>query len=318
MNDFEPSTLDIAAARARIAAYIHRTPVFTSSTLDRMTGAKLFFKCENLQKIGAFKARGAHNAVLSLSSEERARGVVTHSSGNHAAALALAARNAGTVAHVVMPVNAPKPKVASVERLGGRITFCEATLAARESAAAAVQAETGATFVHPYDDWRVIAGQATAALELIEDVPELDAIVAPVGGGGLLSGTALVAAGSGLQVYGAEPAGADDAFRSLASGSLQLLGKVDTIADGLRTSLGVRPFEVIKRSVRSIATVSDEEIIEAMLLAWQVMKIVIEPSSGVPLAALLKHRLPVEGRRVGVILSGGNVDLLALPWLEKD
>ncbi|MGN6547354.1 MAG: pyridoxal-phosphate dependent enzyme [Aureliella sp.] len=318
MNDFEPSTLDIAAAHARIAAYIHRTPVFTSSTLDRMTGAKLFFKCENLQKIGAFKARGAHNAVLSLSSEERARGVVTHSSGNHAAALALAACNAGTVAHVVMPVNAPKPKVASVERLGGRITFCEATLAARESAAAAVQAETGATFVHPYDDWRVIAGQATAALELIEDVPELDAIVAPVGGGGLLSGTALVAAGSGLQVYGAEPAGADDAFRSLASGSLQPLGKVDTIADGLRTSLGVRPFEVIKRSVRSIATVSDEEIIEAMLLAWQVMKIVIEPSSAVPLAALLKHRLPVEGRRVGVILSGGNVDLLALPWLEKD
>jgi threonine dehydratase len=311
----EPGSEEIAAAHARIAAYVHRTPVLTSSTLDAMAGAKLVFKCENLQKIGAFKARGAHNAVFSLPRHELERGVVTHSSGNHAAALALAARNAGTVAHVVMPVNAPKPKVASVERLGGRITFCDATLAARETAAAAVQAETGATFVHPYDDWRVIAGQATAALELIEEAPDLDAIVAPVGGGGLLSGTALVGTARGLRVYGAEPAGADDAFRSLAAGQLQPLGNVNTIADGLRTSLGVRPFEVIVKHVSGIVTVTDEEIIEAMLLAWQVMKIVIEPSAAVPLAALLKRRLAVEGQRVGVILSGGNVDLFELPWL---
>ena len=316
MIDSEPNIDDVTAAHLRIAPYIHRTPVFTSSTLDQIAGASLVFKCENFQKIGAFKARGAHNAVFLLSEQERRLGVVTHSSGNHAAALALAARNAGAVAHVVMPANAPKPKVASVERLGGRITFCEPTLEARQSTAAAVQAQTGATFVHPYDDWRVIAGQATAALELVEDVPDLDAIIAPVGGGGLLAGTALVSNHVGLQVYGAEPAGADDAYRSLVAGRLQPLGEVSTIADGLRTSLGDRPFQIMVQHVRDIATVTDQEIIDAMLLAWQVMKLVIEPSAAVPLAALLNRRLRVEGQRVGVILSGGNVDLFGLPWLD--
>lgn len=314
MTDNEPSMPDVTDALRRIERYIHRTPVLTSRTLDQMSGAELVFKCENFQAIGAFKARGAHNAVLSLSADQRARGVVTHSSGNHAAALALAARNAGTMAYVVMPSNAPRPKAESVVRLGGRITYCEPTLAAREAAAAAVQAETGAALVHPFDDWRVITGQATAALELIEDVAGLHAIVAPVGGGGLLGGTALVGAHHELQVFGAEPAGADDACRSFRSGEIQPLGTVNTIADGLRTSLGVRPFQLIRKHVTDIVAVSDDEIVQAMLLVWQILKIVIEPSSAVPVAALLARRLPVTGRRVGVILTGGNADLQALPW----
>ncbi|MGN6133846.1 MAG: pyridoxal-phosphate dependent enzyme [Aureliella sp.] len=314
MDHQETTLQDVTDALGRIAAYVHRTPTLTSRTLDALAGAELVFKCENLQAIGAFKARGAHNAVVSRSPDELACGVVTHSSGNHAAALALAARNAATVAYVVMPNNAPRPKVDSVRRLGGRITFCEPTQAAREAAAAAVQAETGARLVHPFDDWQIIAGQATAAMELVQDIPGLDALVAPVGGGGLLSGTALVGSHSGLKVYGAEPAGADDAARSFHSGQLQSLVQADTIADGLRTSLGKRPFRLIQKYVSDIVTVSDAEIVEAMRLVWQVLKIVIEPSSAVPVAAVLAQRLPIAGRRVGIILSGGNVDLDALPW----
>lgn len=314
MDHQETTLQDVTDALGRIAAYVHRTPTLTSRTLDALAGAELVFKCENLQAIGAFKARGAHNAVLSRSPDELACGVVTHSSGNHAAALALAARNAATVAYVVMPNNAPRPKVDSVRRLGGRITFCEPTQAAREAAAAAVQAETGARLVHPFDDWQIIAGQATAAMELVQDIPGLDALVAPVGGGGLLSGTALVGSHSGLKVYGAEPAGADDAARSFHSGQLQSLVQADTIADGLRTSLGKRPFRLIQKYVSDIVTVSDAEIVEAMRLVWQVLKIVIEPSSAVPVAAVLAQRLPIAGRRAGIILSGGNVDLDALPW----
>lgn len=318
MVEAEPVLGDVAMARERIGAYIHRTPVLTSRTLDEMAGAHLFFKCENFQKIGAFKARGAHNAVFCLTPEQLSRGVVTHSSGNHAAALALAARNAGTVAYVVMPDNAPLPKVASVERLGGRITRCAANQAAREAAATAVQAETGATLVHPYNDWQVITGQATAACELIEDAPGLDALLAPVGGGGLLSGTSLVGHHcGGIRVYGAEPEGANDAWRSFRAGCLQPAENVCTIADGLRTTVGERPFQLIRKYVTDIATVTDEEIIQAMLLVWQVLKIIIEPSCAVPVAVLLQKKLPLQGQRIGVILSGGNVDLHALPWFKQ-
>lgn len=309
-----PTLADIYTAHQRIAAYIHRTPTLHSHAFDEMSGAKLYFKCENFQKIGAFKARGAHNAVLSLSPTELSHGVVTHSSGNHAAALALAARNAGTAAHVVMPRNAPKPKVESVQRLGGIITECEPTTEDREATAARVQTETGATMVHPFNDWQVIAGQGTAALELIQDTAGLEALVAPVGGGGLISGTAIVGRAFGIDVYGTEPAGADDAQRSLRSGTRQSVGVANTIADGLRTSIGEKPFEVIREHVRDIATVSDEEIVQAMKLVWHILKIIIEPSCAVPVAAILSGKLPVAGRRIGVILSGGNVDLNALPW----
>jgi threonine dehydratase len=288
----------------------------TSRTLDARAGATIVFKCENFQRIGAFKARGAHNAVLSIPADSLSCGVVTHSSGNHGAALALAARNAGTRAYVAMPRNAPKAKIASVERLGGNIVFCESTLPAREACCAEIQARTGATLVHPYDDWRVIAGQGTAALELLDEVPGLDAVVAPVGGGGLLAGTAIVCAASGVDVHGAEPAEADDAYRSLVSGARQPLESANTIADGLRASLGERPFEVIRRHVRGITTVSEDEIVSAMRLVWEVMKIVIEPSSAVPVAAMLSGRMPLAGKRVGVILTGGNVDLDALPWMR--
>ncbi|MCC6507795.1 MAG: pyridoxal-phosphate dependent enzyme [Pirellulaceae bacterium] len=314
MNQRQPTCADVQAAQLRILPFIHRTPTLTSQTLDAMAGVHIFFKCENFQKIGAFKARGAHNALFSLTPEQRQAGVVTHSSGNHAAALALAARNAGTVAHVVMPSNAPQPKVESVQRLGGIITHCEPTAEAREATAAQVQAATGAIMIHPFDNWEVITGQGTAALELVQDHPDLDAIVTPVGGGGLLSGTAIVAAAHGIKVFGAEPQGADDAQRSLRTGQRQSVGVANTIADGLRTSLGERPFQVIMQSVSDIATVSDEEIVGAMLLAWQILKIIIEPSCAVPLAAILNQRLPLSGQRVGVILSGGNVDLRALPW----
>lgn len=309
-----PTLSDIYAAHLRIAPYIQRTPTLHSQTLDNMSGARLFFKCENFQKIGAFKARGAHNAVMSLSTSELNYGVVTHSSGNHAAALALAARNAGTVAHVVMPHNAPKTKVESVQRLGGIITTCEPTTEDREATAARVQAETRATLVHPFNDWQVIAGQGTAALELIQDTSGLDTLVAPVGGGGLISGTAIVGRAFGLEVYGTEPAGADDAQRSLRTGIRQSVGTANTIADGLRTSIGEKPFEIVRHHVRDIATVSDEQIVQAMKTIWHILKIIIEPSCAVPVAAVLNGKLPIAGRRVGIILSGGNVDLDSLPW----
>lgn len=302
---------DVRCAQERIRPHVHRTPVLTCGTLDRMAGARLFFKAESLQKAGAFKYRGATNAVQALVPAEAARGVATHSSGNHAQALSLAARVRGIAAEIVMPSGAPRAKVAAVEGYGGRITFCEPTLEARERALQEILAATGAVAVHPYDDARVVAGQGTAALELLEDVPELDAIVAPVGGGGLLSGSAIAAHGTreSIRVIGAEPELADDACRSLQEGRrLPPLPPV-TVADGLRTALGAITFPIIRERVERIALASDFEILEAMRLLWERAKIIVEPSGAVPLAVLLARRGGLEGCRVGVILSGGNVDL---------
>jgi threonine dehydratase len=306
----------IRAAHARIRPHIHRTPVLSSPALDEAIGAQLFFKCENLQRVAAFKARGACNAVLSLSVAEAKQGVVTHSSGNHGAALAWAARARGIPAWIVMPSNAAQVKQDAVRGFGGRICFCEPTVVAREAACAAVEAETGATLVHPYNDWRVIAGQGTAALELLEDEPELDAVIAPVGGGGLLSGTAIAAKSlrPSIKVYGAEPAGADDAYRSLRAGRIVPQTDPHTIADGLRSSLGDKTFAVLRSSVDEIATASEEAIVRAMRLLWDKLKMIVEPSSAVPLAMLLERKISLDKLRVGVILSGGNVDLDRLPW----
>jgi threonine dehydratase len=310
---------DIRAAHARIADKIHRTPVLTSATLDALCGAQLFFKCENFQKIGAFKARGATNAVFTLTDAEAANGVATHSSGNHAAALARAARLRGIPAHIVMPSNAPKTKIESVRRNGGIIVFCEPTLVAREAACAKIIAETAARLVHPFDDYAVMAGQGTATLELLEQAPDLDLIIVPVGGGGLLCGTAVAAKGArpGIRVIAAEPAGADDAARSFAAGRIIPLEKASTVADGLRTSLGERNFPLIQQHVDGIVTVSEESIVAAMRRIWDVLKIIIEPSCAVPYAAILEQKIDVSGKRVGIILTGGNVDLDALPWLVK-
>ena len=311
-----PALADILAAQARIRPHVHRTPVLTCRSLDEVVGARLFFKCENFQKIGAFKARGATNAVFSLTAEQAARGVLTHSSGNHGAALAYAARARGIAAWVVMPENASKVKQENVRRLGATIRLCAPTVAAREEACADVGRATGATLVHPFDDARVIAGQGTAALELIDDVPELEAIIAPIGGGGLLSGTAIAARSlvPGLRVLGAEPANADDAARSFRSGRVEPLPAATTIADGLRTTLAARTLAAIRANVEAIGTASEQAIVAAMRMTWERMKIVIEPSSAVPLASLLEQALDVRGKRVGVIVSGGNVDLDHLPW----
>jgi threonine dehydratase len=310
---------DIRAAHARIADKIHRTPVLTSATLDALCGAQLFFKCENFQKIGAFKARGATNAVFALTDAEATNGVATHSSGNHAAALARAARLRGIPAHIVMPSNAPKTKIESVRRNGGIIVFCEPTLVAREAACAKIIAETAARLVHPFDDYAVMAGQGTATLELLEQAPDLDLIIVPVGGGGLLCGTAVAAKGArpGIRVIAAEPAGADDAARSVAAGRLIPLEQAATIADGLRTSLSARTFPLIQQQVDGIVTVSEESIVAAMRRIWEVLKIIIEPSCAVPYAAIMEQKIDVSGKRVGIILTGGNVDLDALPWLVK-
>jgi threonine dehydratase len=307
---------DILAAADRIAAHVHRTPVLTCEALDARAGARLFFKCENFQKVGAFKMRGATNAVFALSDAEAARGVATHSSGNHAQALALAARRRGVPAYVVMPRNAPQVKKDAVAGYGAEIIDCEPNLAARESTLAAVVARTGAAFVHPYDNEMVIAGQGTAALELLTDHPDLDLVLTPVGGGGLLSGTALATHALAPQaaVIAAEPVGADDACRSLAAGRIIPVENPDTVADGLLTSLGQHTFPVIRQHVREIWTVDDPAIIAAMRLIFERMKIVVEPSAAVGLAAVLDHRQQVAGRRVGIILSGGNVDLGRLPW----
>jgi threonine dehydratase len=306
----------VQEARERIAGKIHPTPVLSSSTLDAEAGAQLHFKCENFQKTGSFKARGATNAVFALSPEEARRGVATHSSGNHAAALARAARLRGIPAYIVMPDNSPQAKRAAVARYGGEITYCQATLAARESAARELVAATGATLIHPYDDLAVMAGQGTAAAELLTQLPELEVILCPVGGGGLLSGTAVAAKSlkPSVRVIGVEPAGADDAARSFRAGRLLPIVKPDTIADGLRASLGERPFEVIRRLVDDITTVTDPLIVRAMRRIWEVMKIVVEPSGAVPYAALLGERTELRGRRIGLILSGGNLDLERLPW----
>jgi threonine dehydratase len=314
----EPTLADIRRAAERIKPYAHRTPVLTSTALDQMTGARLFFKCENFQKVGAFKIRGATNAVFSLTDEEAARGVATHSSGNHAAALALAARWRGVKSFVVMPENAPAIKRAAVAGYGAEIFPCAPTLQAREERLAEVVARTGATFIHPYNDARVIAGQGTAALELCEDVPDLHVVMAPVGGGGLLSGTALAVAGVAprARVIAGEPQAADDAWRSLQAGRIIPLGHTDTVADGLRTSLGELTFAIIQKHVAQIVTVSEADIVAAMRVVWERMKIVVEPSGVVPLAALLSRRINLAGQRVGIILSGGNVDLDHLPWLR--
>jgi threonine dehydratase len=290
--------------------------VFRCRSLDAEVGAELHFKCENLQKVGAFKARGAVNAVFSLTDAEAKLGVVTHSSGNHGAALAYAARARGIPAWVVMPENAAKVKQDNVRRFGATIRFCTPTVAARESACAAIQAETGATLIHPFDDLRVIAGQGTAALELLEAVPNLDIVIAPVGGGGLLSGTAIVARSLRpvTRVYGAEPANADDAARSFRSGQVEPLPSTTTIADGLRTTLSPRTLAAIRRNVAGIGLASEDAIVRAMRMTWERMKLVIEASSAVPLACLIERSLDACGARVGVIVSGGNVDLDHLPW----
>jgi threonine dehydratase len=308
----------IREAHARIRDKIHRTPVMTSEVLDALTGSRLYFKCENLQKAGAFKARGATNAVFLLGTEEAARGVVTHSSGNHAAALSRAAKLRGIPAHIVMPSNAPQAKQAAVRRYGGEIVLCEPTLAARESTAREVMERTGAAFIHPYDDLRVMAGQGTSAIEMLEDVPDLDLILCPVGGGGQLSGIAVAAKSikPAIRVVGVEPSGADDAARSLEAGRILPMLNPKTIADGLKTSLGERPFAEIIRLVDDIVTVSEESIVQGMRQIWEVMKLVVEPSGAVSFAALLEHRLAPSSARIGIILSGGNLDLEHLPWQQ--
>ncbi len=315
--------VDPLAALERLEPWVHRTPVMTSRTVDGLCGGEVVFKCENFQRVGAFKFRGAMNAVLGLSETERAAGVVTHSSGNHAQALALAGRLAGVPVCVVMPKTAPAVKRAATEGYGACVVSCEPTLADREATVERLQAEHGYALVHPFNDWRVIEGQGTVALELLEQGGPFDVVVAPCGGGGLLSGTALAvkAKGASTRVVGAEPANADDARRSLEAGHIVPSLDPKTIADGLRTSLGEKPFSVIREHVDAIVTASEREILDAMRLVWERLKIVIEPSSAVPVAAILNGAINVRDQRVGVILSGGNVDLspmfeaLAARWL---
>lgn len=305
---------DFLSARGRVLRFANRTPVFTSGTMNGMTGTRLYFKAESLQKVGAFKFRGAVNAVHSLGEEEAAAGVATHSSGNHAQALALAARTRGIPAYIVMPENAPAVKVEAVKGYGGRVTFCPPTLEDREKTTAAIVKKEGAVFIHPSDDLRVIAGQGTALLELMEQQPDLEAVLVPVGGGGLSSGCAAAAAlfHPEVRVYGVEPERADDAWRSLTGGILVRPEHPDTIADGLRTALGPNTFALLRQYLAGIVTVSEEGILEAMRLIWERMKLVVEPSAAVPLAGLLEGKFPqLAGTRTGIILSGGNVQLPA-------
>lgn len=311
-----PDKAALEAARARITPYIHRTPVLRCSALNTMTGADLYFKCENFQKIGAFKIRGATNLMRSLPAAQLANGVVTHSSGNHAQAVAYVARDLGVPAYIVMPATAPAVKVAAVEGYGAEITLCEPTLQARQSTAQAIVDRTGATFVHPFDDYRIIAGQSSAAQELLEEVPGLDIVMAPVGGGGLLCGTALAVHhwAPQVQVVAAEPDGADDAFRSFRDGKRYPSEQPDTIADGLLTGIGKRNFPIMLQYVHQVVTASDEAIVQAMRHTWERMKIIIEPSCAVPLATLLEKKVDVNGKKVGIILTGGNVDLGKLPF----
>jgi threonine dehydratase len=318
MPPFAVDLADIQQAAQRLAGRAHRTPVMTCATLDRIAGRALFFKCEQFQKAGAFKFRGACNAVMRLAPEAAARGVVTHSSGNHAQALALAAKLRGIPAHIVMPRNASPVKRRAVEEYGGRVIECEPTLAARETTAAAVLAETGATLIPPYNHPDVIAGQGTAALELLEQAPGLDAVVAPVGGGGLLAGVTIAAKAisPSVRIFAAEPAGADDAARSKAAGVLIPQTAPRTIADGLLTSLGDLTWPVLRDQVERVVLVTEEEIVHAMRLAWERAKLLIEPSAAVTVAAVLSAEFRAfDGlRRVGIVLSGGNVNLDALPW----
>lgn len=311
-----PTFDDIKKAHALIKKYANRTPVFTSRSVDERAGGEIFFKCENFQRVGAFKFRGACNAVFSLSDEEAQKGVATHSSGNHAQAVALAAKMRGIPAFVVMPENAPKIKVKAVKGYGAKITFCESTQQARESTLEEVVSQTGATFIHPYDDARVIAGQGTAAIELLEDHPDLDMILTPVGGGGLLSGSSISAKAikPDLSVIGTEPEMADDAFRSYKSGKRIPVQNPDTIADGLRTSLGELPFSIITQNVDDIVTVSEESIKESMRFIWERMNMIIEASCAVPVSAVFDEKVDIKGKKVGIIITGGNVDLDNLPW----
>jgi len=311
-----PTFPDVQQAHLRISGTIHRTPVLSSSGINDLAGVSIVFKCENFQKAGAFKYRGATNAVLSLTEHESKNGVATHSSGNHAAALALAAAKRGIKCHVVMPRTAPLPKIEAVRHYGAEITFCEPTLQSREETLKSIMSESGAVMVHPYDNFDVICGQATSAKEFLEEIPDLDVLLAPVGGGGLLSGTSLSAKSinPGIKVYGCEPANADDAYRSFKSGTIHPSVNPKTIADGLLTSLSELTFTMINTYVDDIYTVTEEAIIVAMQLIWKRMKIIIEPSSAVPLAVVLQNKEFFNGKKAGIILSGGNVDLTNLPF----
>jgi threonine dehydratase len=313
-----PAFEAIKAARARIAGSIRRTPVLTSDFLDEELGAKLYFKCENLQVSGAFKARGAFSAVLNLAPALAARGVVTHSSGNHGAALALAARARGVSAYVVAPRTTPLSKQQNMLRYGAKLQLCEPTLAAREAAAQQIIANTGATLIHPFDNADVMAGQGTVALELLEQVPDLDVIVCPIGGGGLISGTAVAAHGLNprIRVLGAEPEGADDALRSQSAGVITPVAQPASLADGLLATIAPSTFEVIRNQVQAVGTASEAQLVAAMRQVWEELKIIIEASSAVPVAALLNGSFKVSGQRVGVVLTGGNVDLSRLPWKQ--
>ncbi len=315
-----PDLNDMQAARARIAPYIHRTPVLTSTYLNDLTGAELFFKCENFQKAGAFKVRGASNAVFGLPDDKLAKGVATHSSGNHALSLSYAAGRRGIPCHVVMPRTAPQAKKDAVKGYGGIITECEPSTSSREEVFAKVAAETGADFVHPYNDPRVIAGQGTCSAELIEQVEGLQAVIAPIGGGGMISGTCLTLSNlaPAVKIYAAEPEQADDAARSFRAGHIIADDAPVTVADGLKVPLKELTWHFVSTHVSDILTASEQEIIDAMKLIWKRMKIVMEPSSAVPLATILKNKNTFAGKRVGVIITGGNVDLDALPWMNGD
>lgn len=314
-----PGKETLIRVRELITPHIHHTPLLTNSTIDRMLGARVYFKCENFQKAGAFKFRGATHAVLTLGKEEAARGVATHSSGNHAQALALAASMRGIKAHIVMPESAPRIKVEAVRAYGGEITFCLPVLSEREATLKKVIDRTGAVEIHPYNDYRIIAGQASAAAEVFDDIGSPDIIMPPVGGGGLLSGTILSARhfSPETRVYAAEPLNANDAWKSFREKQWVPSDNPQTIADGLRTSLGSLTYPIIMEGVKDILTASEEAIIEAMLLLWERVKVVVEPSAAVPLAVMLEHREVFAGKRVALILSGGNVDLFRLPWLEN-
>lgn len=314
-----PTFEEIQLVHDRIKPYINQTPVMTSTAINAMSGATLYFKCENFQKVGAFKMRGGANALLALTEEEKAKGVATHSSGNHAQAVALSAKNHDVPAYIVMPENAPSIKRAATEGYGATIITCAPTLAARESTLEKVVAETGATFIHPYNNYDVIAGQATCAKEFIEEIPDLEIVMTPVGGGGLISGTALSTKAllPNAQIIGAEPKWADDAYRSFKSGKMQYNTRVDTIADGLRTNLGTYTFDIISHLVDDIITVSEEEIVAAMRIIWERMKIIIEPSCAVPFAAILQQKDRFAGKKVGIIITGGNVDVNNLPFIKS-
>jgi len=311
-----PTYEDVLAAHDRVRPHIHRTPVLTSTFMNDLTGAELFFKCENFQKAGAFKVRGASNAVFGLDDDKAAKGVATHSSGNHGTALSYAAGRRGIAATVVMPRTAPQAKKDAVVGYGGKIVECDPSTTSREATFAEVVAETGAEFVHPYNDPRVIAGQATCSKELLEDIGSLDAVMAPIGGGGMISGTCLTLSNIApdTEIYAAEPEQADDAFRSFKAGHIIADDAPQTIADGLKVPLKELTWYFVSNHVTDILTVGEQEIIDAMKLTWQRMKIVMEPSSAVPLATIIKNKKRFAGKRVGIIITGGNVDLDKLPW----